>query len=280
MTKNLVLPFLVIALAATQQAGDSDSRTRQLWDTTLLNKRPASSKPAAVKRPPATPVTGALIGVTVWRLRPSKPGDAREVRAMIHEDADDVEWTPERVASDTPLAEGQKVRLSVEAAEAGYLYVVDRDEYADGTKSDPYLIFPTQRTRGGDNRVTAGVVAEIPASDDNPSFFKVQRSRPDQISEALTILISPKPIAGLQIGRQRLKLSDEQVATWEKQWKAKAYKLEAQGQEGKAYTIAEKQAGSGAKPLTNDDPTPQTMYHVDCKPNDTVMLQLPLKIAK
>ena len=198
---------------------------------------------------------------------------------MIHEDAVDTEWTPERVASDTPLAEGQKVRLSVEAAQAGYLYVVDRDEYADGTKSDPYLIFPTQRTRGGNNRVTAGVVVEIPASDDNPAFFKVQRSRPDQINEALTILVSPKPIAGLQIGRQRLKLTDEQVASWEKQWKAKAYKLEAQGEEGKAYTLAEKEAGSGGKPLTTDDPAPQTMYHVDCKPNDTVMLQLPLKIA-
>ena len=199
---------------------------------------------------------------------------------MIHEDAVDTEWTPERVASDTPLAEGQKVRLSVEAAQAGYLYVVDRDEYADGTKSDPCLIFPTQRTRGGNNRVTAGVVVEIPASDDNPAFFKVQRSRPDQINEALTILVSPKRIEGLQIGRQRLKLSSEQVATWEKQWKAKAYKLEAQGEEGKAYTLAEKEAGSGGKPLTTDDPAPQTMYHVDCKPNDTVMLQLPLKIAK
>src|SRR5260370_20596086 len=280
MTKNLLLTFLFIAaLAPAQETADPDVRTRQLWDTTLLNKRPASGKPA-VKRPPSKPVTGALIGVTVWRLRPSRSGDGGGVRSMIHEEAGDTEWTPERVASDTALAEGQNLRLSVEAAEAGYLYVVDRDEYADGTKSDPYLIFPTQRTRGGDNRVAAGVVVEIPASDDNPPFFKVQRSRPDQITEALTILVSPKPIEGLQIGRQRLKLNEEQVAAWEKQWKAQAYKLEAQGQEGKAYTLAEKQAGSGGKPLTNDDPTPQTMYHVDCKQNDTVMMQLPVKISK
>jgi hypothetical protein len=274
--------LLIAALAPAQESGDSDVRTRQLWDTTLLNKRPAPGKAAAVKRPPATPssVKGALIGVTVWRLRPSQPGDAREVRALIHEDTGDAEWTPERVAADTALAEGQKVRISVEAAETGYLYVIDRDEYADGTKGDAWLIFPTRRTRGGDNRVTAGVVVEIPASDDNPPHFKVQRSRPDQINETLTILVSPKPIAGVQIGRERVKLTNDQVASWEKQWQAKSYKLEAPAQEGKAYTIAEKQAGSSGKLLTKDDPAPQTMYRVDCKPSDTVMLQLPLKIGK
>jgi hypothetical protein len=87
-TRNLgfvVLFFFVAALVQAQEGGDADLRTRQLWDTTLLNKRPASTKPAAVKRPSATPVTGALIGVTVWRLRPSKSGDARAVRSMIHE---------------------------------------------------------------------------------------------------------------------------------------------------------------------------------------------------
>ena len=104
---------------------------------------------------------------------------------------------------------------------------------------------------------------------------------PRQIDNVpFTILVSPKPIAGVEIGRQRVKLRDGQVAAWEKQWKAKAYKQEAQGQEGKAYNIAEKQAGSGGKLLTNHDPAPQTMYRVDCKPGDTVMLQVPLKIAK
>ena len=281
MTKSLVVTFLAIALVASaQEAGDSDTRTRKLWDTTLLNKRPASTQPAEIKRPSGRPLKGALIGVTVWRLRPSKPGDARGVRSMIHEDAGDSEWTPERVSSDTPLVEGERVRLSIEAAEPGYLYVLDRDEYVDGTKSDPYLIFPTRRTRSADNRVMAGAVVEVPASDDTPPFFTVHRSQPDEINEALTILVSPKPIVGLKIGSQRLKLSDNLVESWEKQWKAKAYKLEAQGQEGKAYTIAEKQAASGGKHLTNDDPTPQTMYYVDCKSSDTVMLQIRLRIAK
>jgi hypothetical protein len=33
--------------------------------------------------------------------------------------------------------------------------VIDCDEYADGSKSDSYLIFPILKTRGGKNRVHA-----------------------------------------------------------------------------------------------------------------------------
>ena len=278
--RKVLLLFLALAAQApAQQPGDADLRTRQLWDTTLLDKRPAPAKPAARKRPTSAPVTGALVGITIWRLRPSKPGDSREVRAMIHEESGVEEWTPERVASDMPLAEGQKVRFSTEAVQAGYLYVIDRDEYADGTKSAPYLIFPTTRTRGGDNHVTPGMMVEIPAPDDNPPFFKIQRSRPDQMNEVLTILISPKPIAELKIGRDRLQLSEAQVARWEKQWKFKSTKLEDAVHAGKVYTVAEKNAARGGDLLTQDDPLPQTMSHVDCKAGDTVMLDVPLKIT-
>ena len=267
-------------LLPAQQPDNDEVRTRQLWDTTLLDKRPSSGKASAVKRPQSTATKGALVGVTVWRLRPSKPGDSREARSLIHEDIGDGEWTPERVAAGTPLGEGAKVRISTEAAQEGYLYVIDRDEYADGTKGDAYLIFPTLRTRGGDNHVTAGMVVEIPAPDDSPPYFKVRRSRPDQINELLTILISPKPLAELKIGQQRLKVGEDQFARWEKQWKAKSYKLEDAAHEGKVYTVAEKEAARGGRLLTKDDPLPQTMYHVDCKAGDTVMLEVPLRIAK
>jgi len=268
---------------AGQEAGDSTLRTRQLWDTTLVNRRPASpEKPAAPAPPPprSNMVKGALVGITVWRLRPSKPGDSVGARALIQEDATSEQWTPERIASDTTLVEGQRVRVSVEAAENGYLYIVDQDQYSDGTKGDPYLIFPTQRTRGGDNRIAPGVVVEIPGSDDNPPYFKVQRSRADQTDEVLTIVVTAKPLSGIQIGRQRLKLEQQQLAAWERQWQAKSVRLEAPGLEGKVYTAAEKEAGSGQKVLTKKDPAPQTMFEVDAKPGEPAMVQLRLTIAK
>ena len=164
----------VIALA--QAPEDEHVRTRQLWDTTLLEKRPSATQASSAKRPPAGSVKGALVGITVWRLRPSKAGEASGQRALIQEEASGQEWTPERVAAGSPLAEGQKVRVSAESGQEGYLYIIDRDEYADGTKGVPYLIFPTLRTRGGDNNVGPGMLIEIPAQDDNPPYFKVQRS--------------------------------------------------------------------------------------------------------
>jgi hypothetical protein len=213
-------------------------------------------------------------------MRPSKPEDSRAVRALIHEDTGDVEWTPERVAAGSALSEGQKVRLSIESAEPGYLYIIDRDQYADGTSSPPTLIFPTLKIRRGAGRVTPGMVVEVPDAEDNPPYFRVKRSRPDQISEVLTILVSPKPIPGLVIGEKPLRLTDAQVTSWEKQWNAKVYKLEAKGLEGNAYTNAEKEAGSGAKLLTGTDPVPQTMFRIESRPGDPVLLQLPLRTVK
>ncbi len=282
MNNKQILPFLLATLVGAQQSADQDVVTRQLWDATLQQKRPAApGKPTAIQRKKASgQVKGALVGVTFWNMRRSKPEDTREIRAMIHEESGDVELTPERVSSNSPLKEGQRVRISVESAEAGYLYIIDRDLYADGTKSPAYLIFPTTRTRGGDGHVKPGMVVEIPAQEDSPSHFTIRRSRPDQVNETLTILVSPKPIPGLQIGRQRLQLTDAQVASWEKQWQAKTLKLEAMGQEGKAYTVEEKQAGGGGKLLTGSDPVPQTMYQVENRPGEPVLLQVPLRIAK
>ena len=42
----------------------------------------------------------------------------------------------------TPLRDGDRMRLSIEAPWDGYLYVLNREQYADGSTSDPYLIFP------------------------------------------------------------------------------------------------------------------------------------------
>jgi len=286
MIKNALWVAAMLAVSDTgnaQQSADSTLRTRQLWDTTLLSQRPASTqKPSEtpIRPPRSSEVKGTLVGVTLWRLRPSKPADMAGTRALIQEEATNERWVPERIASDTTLVEGNRVRLSVEAGRTGYLYVIDRDEYVDGAKGDPYLIFPTQRTRGGDNRIAPGLVVEIPASDDNPPYFKLQRSRPDQAAEALTIVVTAKPISGLEIGRQRLKLTESQLEVWERTWRTKSSHLEAPAQEGKAYTLAEKEAGSGRKLLTQKDPAPQTMYEVDAALGQAAAVELKLKIGR
>ena len=87
------------------------------------------------------------------------------------------------------IVQGRSIANQCEAVRAGYLYVIDREQYADGTLGEPYLIFPT-RTSAGDNKV-AGRLLEIPAQDDSPPFFTMKKSRPDHVAEVLSVLVTP-----------------------------------------------------------------------------------------
>jgi hypothetical protein len=158
--------------------------------------------------------------------------------------------------------------------------VIDCDEYANGVKGDYYLIFPELRIRGGDNHVTPGRVIELPSPNDNPPFFTVALSRPDEVGEHLTILISPKPLEQLQTENDHVRLSVEQVNHWIERWKAAEYQFDAKDQAGKPYTLAEKSAGSGEKLMTQADPVPQTIYLVKAKPGDPLLVHVPLSISK
>jgi hypothetical protein len=49
-------------------------------------------------------------------MRPAK--DADPVRIIIHDGAEETSLTPERIAANTPLKYGEKIRLSFEAPHA------------------------------------------------------------------------------------------------------------------------------------------------------------------
>jgi hypothetical protein len=280
------------SLIAVASRPVQDDETRKLWDDAFLKKRGKSSSPArpqgqprykrATAAPGATASGDAVVGITIWRLRPAKAADDKEVRILVHEKdkKKDTEWTPERIEADTPLKEGDRVRLSIEAPRTGYLYVIDREQYADGSFSDPYLIFPVTSVRGGDNSVTAGRVIEIPAQTDDPPYFLLKRSRPDQVSELLSVLVTSEPIRELRIGSEAFKLPKEQLAVWETKWGVIAERIELIGGAGQAYTRAEKAAANSSQKLTQDDPLPQTIYRVAAKPGDPLMVKVPLKISQ
>ena len=290
------LVFLLVGghSPATAQQTPSEDRTRQLWNTAFRAKRPAEPRPvsasASTAAPSATPAAqppplgtedpgDSLVGITVWRLRASLPEDDKDVRISALDGRE--ELTPERIEAETPLREGEKVRVSIEAARSGYLYVIDREQYADGSFGTPYLIFPTLRTHGGDNEVVAGRLVEIPAWDDRPRYFTMRTSRPEQTAEVLTILITPDPLPGLRIRRDPLRLTSDEVAAWENRWGAKVERLEARGQTGNSYTKAEKEAAMDrTRLLTHDEPLPQTMYRLEIEPGEPMLLNIPLKIQQ
>jgi hypothetical protein len=282
--------------AAAQNSDTSDGvSTRQLWDENLQKRRPATARtrPATPRKatPQAEKLGDAFVGFTLWQLRPSRSGDEEGTRLLVHEEetGERQQLTAERVNSDTPLADGSKVRVSIEPARAGYLYVVDREQYSDGSFSDPWLIFPTTRIRNGNNSVGPGTVIEVPDPDNKMPYFRLTRNKarrtssagqsaPEQVSEVLTVLISPQPITGVKIGRTPQKLSTEQFAQWERQWATQTKTLEATGS-GASYTQAEKQAGKGDGVLTGDDPLPQTMIQSEAKPGDPLLVTVPIRIS-
>ena len=268
--KTAIKLSALFAMAFLATALFAQDTTRGVTPEEFVKSRPAKSGAKAASKPTYKRVGPALasnaearqMGITIWRLRPTATNDGGP-RVLVQEGPESVSWTPERVAAGTSLRMGDRVRLTIESPQAGYLYVIDREQYANGEVGEPYLIFPTTRINNGDNQVTAGKIIEVPAQDDRPNYFTLRQSRGDQTGELLTVIVTDKPLAEIQPGANALALSKSQVDQWEKEWSKQTERFELAGGAGRAWTKAEQQAGlDGTRRLTQDDPGPQTIYRI------------------
>jgi hypothetical protein len=289
MKHTTTILFWITATAT----GAETHTTRGIVPEEFVQARPAAASKAPVAKPKYRPVskssaplaaavtTARQVGVTIWKLRPAASADSGGVRILVQEDGSSVDWIPERISPGTNLAEGARVRLTIESPSPGYLYVIDRERYANGETGPPYLIFPTSRTRQGDNKVAAGMLIDIPGQDDRPNFFTMRHSRANQISEELTVLVTPQPLEGVTIGPKAVLLSNEQVTRWENSWgNRKVETFELTGGAGKVWTRAEQQAAADTtRVLTQDDPPPQTVYRVVAGPGDPILVKVALKYS-
>ncbi len=253
-------------------------------------KRPVSLRaPRYVRKTPSVIASlqpGAPtmdIGVTIWRLRPSS-GSEGGARMLVMENARPTEWTPQRIEADTPLQVGERVRLSIESPRAGYLYVIDREQYADGSFGDAYLIFPTLRTRGGDNQVRPGKLIDIPAQEDNPGYFTLvpSPSRSDQVAEILSIIITPVPLSNLRLTERPLKLSKSEVAKWAESGSVEVERFEMVGGAGMPWSKVEMAASAAgsSRMLTQEEPAPQTVYRIGSRSKNAFMVTVPLRYGR
>ncbi len=299
------------SFTSTAMAQSQEAASRQIVLDEFTRARPvaAAPKPQAVRtgprRKPATAIrikarlyarkTPALlaalkpgfetmeIGVTIWRLTPAAGNDGG-ARVLVMENAQTSQWTPQRIEADTPLQVGERVRISIESPRTGYLYVIDREQYADGSLGDAYLIFPTRRTRGGDNQVRPGRLIDIPAQEDNPSYFTLvpSPSRSDQIAEVLNIIVTPQPLNDLRITDKPLKLSTSNVAQWERMWSSEVERFEMVDGAGKVWTRVEQEASLTAAPrlLTQEEPAPQTVFRVASRSKNAFLVTVPLRYGR
>jgi Domain of unknown function (DUF4384) len=201
------------------------------------------------------------IGVTIWKLQ----------RERIRQ----LERVSRRVEADTKFHEGDLLRISIESPLAGYLYIVDRDWFTDGSGGETNLIFPV---RGEDNRLKPGKLIDIPT--ETEASFKAT-PKPNQTGEVLTIIVTLSPLQ-LPLSNNPLPITNTQLSDWTKRWSALTDRYEMNDGAGQTRTIEEQQAAAigGTRQLTRDDPGPQTIYRLVPKNRDGVLFNLMLSYVR
>lgn len=246
--------------------------------TTTLEAKPVKSSGSAHKyRAPkafakrAGPQTEfAGVGVTIRRLQ--VPEGTKDVE-QVGEEAQ-----LEQLATDAPLNIGSHIRIYLEPVKrGGFLYVIDREQFADGSYGEAKLIFPTLRTRQGNNRVGVHELIQIPRP---PSYFQINPSKTGktQVAEVLTIIISPVRLdLPAPLSDHAMTLSAAQLKGWETRWAVAVTPFEMEGGIGKVERAKDMdQVGEEAQ-LTDDDPLPETVYRATVKKGNPLLVTLPFR---
>lgn len=297
---TLLLGLGSLFFAAPQHAQDEEARR---WPNKQFQDARAARQKNKSKRP-TTPSVGKagsdnLIGVTFWRLNPIEE-ESRNFSATKDAQAEPRLMIPTaggakkphratRVSDDMTFNNGDLLWLGIEVPRTtdGYVYVIDREEYEDGTLGKPYLIFPGTTSPSGANIATAGQIVTVPAKGDPLRYFELkfnEDSPSKHIGERLTIIVSPRPLAlGGRIERfgdvQLRVLDDAQVEKWEQQWGGKTRRMDARGNAGKAMTTVEHGAVEKKQLVPTVGPLPQTIYEVEGRNGNPVLVTVPLRIA-
>lgn len=266
---------------------------RQIWDGGFLQKRPSAARSSRPRvQPPIEYKTTApaeeqkratqpVIGMTLWKLRVAEAHDDNTPRLLLQDSSSDVpprQFVPERIDLSQPLHDGERVRVSIESPRAGFLYVIDRERYSDGSVGDPVLIFPARNFSFGVNDVEPGRVVEIPPQDSRIPALKVNRSSERHVGEELLIVVTKDRIPDLTIEDRETKLAPELVSRWEKDWGVTPMRLDLSSTTHSAWTSLERDAGERRYLLTQDDPMPATIFSVSPAEDKPLLLHIPLRV--
>jgi hypothetical protein len=253
-----------------------------------------------VKRTAAAPRSGeedVRLGLTIFRFEPRgavyRPG-SEGTKDILMEGTEEVPTPPGKVAewnsadwtramTDEQFAVGQVVRLHFEPlTEAGYLYIVHQELYADGTAGPASLMFPTLRTSNGNNLVRPNTDLWIPRP---PAYFRIKPSESNKthVGELLTVILRAEPPAAIlrrPLEERALPLEAEELNRLAADAGGSAIKMNLDGGRGQKQTAVEmrKDIGmEGDEALTEDDPLPQTVYEMRRRAGRPVVFRIPLR---
>ena len=229
---------------------------------------------------PADPI----LGMNVWHMQLAAAASPVTSRGLEHRVLDPTgtrDWIPERMTLEDPVREGELVRLSFESASPGYLYIIDRDVFRDGTKGPATLRFPTKMIRGGDNVVMPGVPVQIPNPTDNPSAFTVTLKRNDQTGIQLILILTPARLPEIQVPEVSAPVSEALLARYERELGPGVRLVEDKSMMKMVATLAEAAAASDpARPLDDRDPLPIMLFHRTGSPGKAMLATAVIKIQR
>lgn len=263
-------PVLILVLLAQTPPTD---RTRAM-ELNIFGPAPVgrpAPKPAPAPRPSAvaapTPIPpppdsrSSFVGMTVWRLQEPKVGRTA-TRSISHDGTTGREVELERLVPGDKLPPDQRVRFGVESSTQAYLYVFDQERLADGSLTDPVLVFPTQRLRGGDNLLRPHFLVEFPDVDDRPNFLRLDAPKPNVAAEVITVLVSPRMLPELSIRSGPYTVDRAVFDGWRQQWTVASPLKTLTQTAGTGYSQPEKAAArrQGGTALSATAPMPLSLY--------------------
>ena len=285
-----VYSFLVLLTLCT--AGMGQDGTKSIKSEEYLNKRPESStletrgaftrsgnRQQSAGRAQTYTVDksfpGGLpprdqeyvrLGVTIWRFNagqcpiPNCPLPAGGDKGLVDTSAG------VRVDDSSALSTGERVRLALESlSHNGFIYIIDREQFADNTFGDPYLIFPTRSINNGNNYARPGLQIQLPRAQ---GCFCVKSRNPQKLlmADNLVVIISPQPLLSAEeIGVREIPLPTKLAKYLSRANTERSYRGALKDGAGLAQTTAESNAGAKGlldteAALTQDDLPPQNFY--------------------
>lgn len=213
----------------------------------------------------------AQVGITIWLVDSGKSKGIEQLGA---------EQIQERLDTNAAYTNGDTIRLNIVSPTGGYLYIVDQEQYSDGTYSPAVLVFPTLTTRRGNNLIRPWENIEVPAYPSvwrfRPSELREGGIRKVQTAEVLTIIISPRPLVdSSRIKQQQLVLDKGEFEGWQAQWKTTSHQFDMENSVGQVIRAKGVEQQGAEDSLEELDA--QTFYLVAVKPGAPIMVTVPLR---
>lgn len=319
---NISLIAIYLLCTFSSALAQEDTKTRSITSDDFNSQRPASKpqKPnirrstykyvsknkkvvrrQSVRRQPVKPQPQSNtakaekvseIGVTMWKLRPSRSSDKGYQLPVLINDTKQM-WTAERVEIGTLFRSGDRVRIAIESSVSGYLYIVNSELLADGSAGDPFLIFPESESQ--DNSVKPGMLVDIPDQTEDLPYFLINPKNSNYTGELLTVIISPKPLTSLKVDKDGKIKNLDDLIDLENNTDAEIFSRS--DSQDKIYSMTEAQSACGAKTrqlvrertpekpcgektrqLTREEPLPQTLYRVTTVAGQPIVASIQLTV--